>query len=203
MMYKELPYFDILMYCPKETLKNFTEPELRPGLFFEQYNAQSGRERWAQIEQSAGEFDTTEDAKKKFDADFDREESFLSSRIFFLVENGQAVANACIWETEMDGALMPMLHWVAVREEKQGLGYGEMVVRKTLYELKRLYPGKAAVLHTQTWSWPAVNLYMKMGFKLLKSDKFGHYVNRYREAMETLKCAAPKELYRKMLENSI
>lgn len=41
-------------------------------------------------------------------------------------------------------------------------------------------------IHTQPWSYKAIMLYSKLGFKIQKTDTFSHYENQYEQAIKTL-----------------
>jgi hypothetical protein len=46
---------------------------------------------------------------------------------------------------------------------------------------------KDIFLHTQTWSYKAIGLYLKASFEILESESFGHYKNDYEKAMPILR----------------
>lgn len=46
---------------------------------------------------------------------------------------------------------------------------------------------KEVFLHTQTWSYKAIGLYLKTGFELVKSGSFGSYQNDFGKAEMILK----------------
>jgi len=57
-------------------------------------------------------------------------------------------------------------------------------------------------LHTQPWSYRAVFLYIRQGFKIQKTDTFAGYENQYVQAMNTLAEVLPAERYEE-LENAV
>jgi hypothetical protein len=42
-------------------------------------------------------------------------------------------------------------------------------------------------LHTQTWSYKAINIYLQAGYEFVKEEAFAGYTNDYEKAMEILK----------------
>ena len=41
-------------------------------------------------------------------------------------------------------------------------------------------------LHTQTWSYKAIGIYMSAGFEIVEKGTFGEYANEYEKAMPVL-----------------
>lgn len=58
-------------------------------------------------------------------------------------------------------------------------------------------------LHTQPWSYKAINLYNKFGFSILKSKTFSNYVNEYNDAVKILKDLYSYETYYNIMKNAI
>lgn len=58
-------------------------------------------------------------------------------------------------------------------------------------------------LHTQPWSYKAINLYNKFGFSILKSKTFSNYVNEYNDAVKILKDLYSDETYYNIMKNAI
>ena len=50
-------------------------------------------------------------------------------------------------------------------------------------------------IHTQPWSYVAILLYVRQGFKLQMTDTFSHYENEYAQAMDVLKKILTAEQY--------
>lgn len=58
-------------------------------------------------------------------------------------------------------------------------------------------------LHTQPWSYKAINLNNKFGFSILKSKTFSNYVNEYNDAVKILKDLYSNETYYNIMKNAI
>lgn len=193
MLDQRMLYKDILMSCPKEI--RFNNPILNDAYQF--INFKDGDEiSWAEIEVSAREFETIEEALNKFYTRFSNEKEQLYSSMIFIErkDTHEKIATALAWHVKTGENILPMLHFVAVKENYQGLGLGRKIVEKALYILQNKYPNQNIVLHTQTWSWHAILLYQKLGFSILKEGSFGHYSNKYEEAMIELEKYLDKEV---------
>lgn len=57
-------------------------------------------------------------------------------------------------------------------------------------------------IHTQPWSWKALLLYVREGFRLQRTGTFGGYENQYAQGMEALAAVLPEERYRELLRCS-
>jgi ribosomal protein S18 acetylase RimI-like enzyme len=76
----------------------------------------------------------------------------------------------------------PSLHWLSVKPEYQGQGLGKALIYKCLQILNHTEGNKDVYLHTQTWSYKAVGLYLYTGFDFLKTESFANYINEYEKA---------------------
>ena len=50
-------------------------------------------------------------------------------------------------------------------------------------------------IHTQPWSYVAILLYVRQGFKLQMTDTFSQYENQYAQAIDVLKKVLTAEQY--------
>ena len=131
-----------------------------------------GDERlWAEIEVSAGEFRSNEEARIGFRRYYPADEG-LSERMFFLTDGGLPFATATAWYGE--GGFSPgegRLHWVAIDMDHQGRRLSYPLVSLALERLKAL-GHRSAYLTTQTTSWPAIKVYRSFGFHpLLQNER--------------------------------
>ena len=115
---------------------------------------------WVEIERSAGEFENTADAIKKFRNKYFPTDEGLSERMLFLTENGAAFATATAWY----GEGMGRLHWVGIDAAHQGRGLSRPLVSLAL-ECLRALGHRSAYLTTQTASWVAIRVYREFGFR--------------------------------------
>ena len=80
---------------------------------------------------------------------------------------------------------------MAVRPEYERLGLGQTLVSECLKRLVWLEGQRDIFLHTQTWSYRAIAIYLKAGFEFVRQGSFGGYPNDYDKAMPVLKTVLP------------
>jgi GNAT superfamily N-acetyltransferase len=142
---------------------------------------------WAEIEASVLEFDTREDALRHFRETYLPYARELADRCLFIkADGGRAVATCTAWYDRIGSETVPALHWVGVRPAHQGRGLGKAAIAQGLRILTMLYPGRAIWLHTQTWSWRAIGIYLSMGFEIARVDAFDGCRNDYTQALPIL-----------------
>ncbi|HHV60925.1 MAG TPA: GNAT family N-acetyltransferase [Clostridiaceae bacterium] len=185
MLDKSIPYFDVLMKREKGTqIKNYKLPE-----GFEFVLFKNGDEKeWAEIEASVGEFNTAADALAYFSKNFLPYIDELERRcIFIRNDQGEKVATLTIWWRYTGVRRVPWLHWVAVKPEYQGLGLGKAIVSEGMKRFIEIEGDRDIYLHTQTWSYKAINIYRKLGFEITAEKGIGGYENNnYEKAMALL-----------------
>lgn len=214
MLQKTVPYKSLYMKISASDVEKITVPELPEGYNYRFYQP-GDQENWAEIETLVGEFETIEAARARFESEFlpsgDRYQAInqvfpisdnaLSQRqVFIEAPNGEVVATATAWMENKVGEYQPMLHWVSVHPDYQGLQLGKSVVSKAMSVFKELEPGKDVMLHTQTWSYPAIVLYHKLGFFLCKEETMGHGENDFNNGTrEVLKSVIKEPVFSKLM----
>jgi RimJ/RimL family protein N-acetyltransferase len=186
MLDKTLPYYDVLMKRDKNT----PSPDfpLVDGFRFVLFKDGDEKE-WAEIETSVGEFDRGVDALVYFQRDYLPYKKELERRCIF-IENGEGekVATLNIWWCYTGLRRDPWIHWFAVKPQYQGLGLGKSIVYEGLKRLIQIEGDRDAYLHTQTWSYKAINIYKKVGFKITDEKGLAGYENtNYNKAVDVLK----------------
>ncbi|MDL2224630.1 GNAT family N-acetyltransferase [Eubacteriales bacterium OttesenSCG-928-M02] len=183
-MDKSLTYVDIAMLRPGDRPE---KSHLLPlGYRFAFY--QPGDEtHWADIVVSSGEFDKREEALEKFSVDFAPYPDELIHRLFFVVApDGEYVGTTMVWEGTHLGEMLPRLHWVSVKAHCQGLGLGKALVSRGLQLVRQRYGADSdCYLTTQTWSYPAINIYRSFGFDFYEGPVAGKATDM-EKAMEIL-----------------
>ena len=197
MIDRTIPYYNIIMRCDRVLPMEIKLPE---GYAIRTY--QPGDESaWAEVLCAVGEQTNLDDAKAEFTARY-LQDAALTDRIFFAVDAaGKTVGTAIAWEHDPRGSTRA-LHWVAVHPEHQGKGVGKALCQTCLRYFRREDNALPVYLHTQPWSWKAILLYIKLGFKLQPADTFYGYENQYAKAMETLQAIVSPEQYAKIQANS-
>lgn len=217
MLQKNVPYKSVYMKISASDVEKIVVPTLPEGFNYRFYQ-EGDQEYWANIETLVGEFDKKEDAESRFESEFlpsgDRyqaiNEAFslpmdtLSQRqIFIETSDGKVVATATAWMANKFGEYQPILHWVSVHPDYQGLKLGKSVVAKAMSLFSTLDAGKDVMLHTQTWSYPAMVLYHQLGFYLCKKETLRPDDNDFSNGLaEVLQTVIKEPVYSKLLAES-
>ncbi|MCB0008032.1 MAG: GNAT family N-acetyltransferase, partial [Anaerolineales bacterium] len=102
-----------------------------------------------------------------FRKQFGTNQHLLSWRQIYMLDSaGKAVATVTAWfdERRIHGPYWGQLHWLAIVPEQQGKGLGDTMVTACLQTLRGL-GHREAFLFTDSRRLPAVNLYLKYGFR--------------------------------------
>lgn len=216
MLDKSLPYKDILMAMDPAAMAAIAAGEgapddgapvggdgAAPGYTLRLYRPGDAA-HWAETEAQVGEFDSPQAALEYFGRVFLPHPEMLARRMVFACdEGGQPVANAAAWVEEAFPGFS-LLHWVATRPAHQGQGLAGALVRRCIAIACRQQPGQPMLLHTQTWSHPAVRLYWKLGFRLVRgSGPVAGMKNDFDGALQVLQGVYPDELWRQMEESAV
>lgn len=168
MLDKTLPYIEFEMKRPNQLPLPAFPRKLPAGFQLKEY--QPGDEAsWCAVEYAVGEFDTLAEAAAYFAKTFAPYPEELSRRMVFITDKtGEIVATCTAWWGKKDE---PLLHWLAVHPSAQKNGLATFLAVEITRRLATLHPGEDLFLHTQTWSYPAIFLYEKLGYQLLPGTK--------------------------------
>lgn len=129
---------------------------------------------WAKIETSVEEFIGIDKALEHFKKEFGNQYEKVKERCIFIKDkHGQKIATAMAWEGQLQNSELPRVHWVAVKKDYQGIGLSKALITKILDLYKELGEKRNVYLTTQTWSYKAINIYKKFGFKPFDDMKRG------------------------------
>lgn len=185
MLDKSLPYAGV--YMRRSAHAPLPEAPLPDGFRFSFFCA-GDETSWARIETSVLEFDGEFAALLYFKEHFMPYADELRRRCVFIeTDAGGKIATATAWWNFVEGVRGPWLHWVAVDPRYQGLGLGKAVVARAMRRMRELDGDVDFYLHTQTWSYKAIGIYMAGGF--VPTDEKALYRDRkdnYRKAMRIL-----------------
>ena len=149
----------------RETLDDLPDYPLPDGYSIRTFKGGEGP-LWARIGFAAGNFKSLEEAMTRFREEFEAPVQDMESRCFFVVDNetGRAVGTAMAWYDSgfVEGENYGRVHWVAVIPEFQGKGLAKPLMCAVLRRLAESH--SKAVLGTQTFRKPAINLYLDLGF---------------------------------------
>ena len=174
---------------------------LPKGYNFKMYDV--GDEKyWAKLEYEIGDFSSIEEAEMYFKTNYCNPIGELKKRCVFVVDAYGDVVGSCIaWHDSKDNDTVASLHWLVVSQEHQGKHIGLALCQKVL-EIFNKHRETPVYIHTQPWSYKAILLYIKLGFKIQKNETFSHYENQYNKAIETFKNVLSKEQFNKIVNNS-
>lgn len=181
MLDKKIPYIDILMRRTANLpVKSFSLPE---GFRYVNYKP-GDKKDWVRIEMAVGEFDTPSGALSCFERYYQPYPEELRKNCLFIEnQKEQKVATLTHWWNPREEERNNWLHWFGVHPNFQGLGLGKAL----LSEFLTRFGHTELFLHTQTWSYKAVGLYLSQGFEMIETPGFGGYANeRTHEAKEIL-----------------
>ncbi len=185
MLDKSIPYHSIIMKRSKGS--RVPDAVLPKGYSFVLYS-EGDEQYWAEIETSVGEFDSTQKALDYFKVHYSPYLEETKRRLLFIKkEDNQKIATLTNWWNYTNERRDPAMHWVSVNTKYQGLGLGKAIVFEGLARMLKIEGDRDIYLHTQTWSYKAINIYLKAGFKLVEEESFGGYNNDYKKAIEFLK----------------
>lgn len=200
MIDKTIPYFNVLMRYDGPGVTAL--PEAPEGFRFRDYR--DGDDcRWAQMEVDNKDFDTYENAVRYFRNKYCAFPEKLRQRFVGVEDSEGKLCGAVIcWDDDRNGTPVSSVHWLITDPQVQGKGIGGALVRMLLYRFRQL-DALPVYLHTQPWSYPAIGIYSREGFRLLESDSFRGYENQSRQALAVLQGLMNTEKYRKLKEEML
>ena len=186
MLDKSVPYAGF--YMRRAAGSPLLANPLPEGYKFSLYN-EGDEKSWAAVETSVLEFGSEFAALLHFNEKFMPFIGELRRRCLFIEsESGEKIATAMAWWDEINGCRHPWLHWVGVKPRYQGLGLGKALISRVTELMIELDGDVDFYLHTQTWSYKAIEIYKTQGYQptdnkvLYKKQK-----NNYKKAMRILK----------------
>lgn len=191
MLDRSIPFYNVILKCENY---NNTEIALPAGYRIRHY--QAGAEKaWAKLEYEIGDFDTESEAEEYFISSYCKNPDELRERCFFAEDEQNNIVGSCIaWRDRRGAETAASLHWLVVSPAHQGKKLGKALVQTVMsvfWEKNEL----PVYIHTQPWSYVAILLYVRQGFKLQTTDTFSHYENQYAQAMDVLKKILTAEQY--------
>ena len=199
MLDRTIPYYNMILRCDRVLPMEISLPD---GYAIRGYQP-GDEDAWAELAWMCGDFDVPEAARQYFTEKYLQDASLAAERVFFLTAPDGSIAGSVIcWEDDRRGMPVMSLHWLFVREDEQGKGLGEALCRHALRIFRRIDNSRPVYIHTQPWSWKAVLLYVKLGFKLQPEDTFAAYENQCEQAMQTLQGVLTQEQYDNLCRNT-
>lgn len=198
MIDRSIPYYNLILRCDKI----HTHPVSLPGNYHFKMYDDGDEKHWAELECEIGDFSSVEEAETYFRRNYCKQIDELKKRCVFVVDDKGNVVGSCIaWHDLKDKATVASLHWLVVSPKHQGKHIGLALCQKVMEIFKK--SGEFPVyIHTQPWSYKAIFLYTKLGFKIQKTDTFSHYENQYVQALETLKTILTESQINQLISDS-
>ena len=200
MLDRSIPYYNTIM--KKNAPTTFDVPAL-PAQFELHAYRPGVEQQWAELEYEIGDFPSVQAAKSYFAKTYLSRPDLLAWRgVFVSDKQSGGLIGACIaWFDDQNGTPVSSLHWLITKETYQGRGIGSALIAAALsiYEKENAFP---VYLHTQPWSYQAVRLYHKFGFRLMKQDSFAGYENQYALAVPVLVRYIEPECMQELIERS-
>jgi ribosomal protein S18 acetylase RimI-like enzyme len=185
MLDKSIPYLNIVMKRKAGTL--VPQCVLPEGYSFVPFTPDSEAD-WAEIETSVGEFDSTAEALEYFQKNYLTYPGEVERRtIFIQTHDGKNIGTVTSWWNYTEIRRDPTLEWVAVKPEYQGLGLGKAIVFEGIRRMLLIEGERDIFLHTQTWSYRAIGIYIQAGFEFIKTGSFSNYDNDYEKAISYIR----------------
>lgn len=182
MLDRTIPYYNIIMRC--DDYEKF-DVDLPNQINIVTYK-KGYKKYWEELEYAIGDFDSLQEAENYFIKNYLQDESLFENILFTITNEGEIVGSCIAWTDKKGCDTVNSLHWLVVKESHQNLGIGRAL---TQAGMNIFYDrgGNPIYIHTQPWSWKAINLYRNLGFKIQKDDTFGSYKNEYEQAVEVLR----------------
>jgi ribosomal protein S18 acetylase RimI-like enzyme len=120
---------------------------------------------WSRLQATTDSFENENLALAYFQKEFDSAVDELEKRCFFLkTDQQQIIGSAMAWygDTRFDRSY-GRLHWVVIHPDFRRKGLGKHLITFTMHQLSLQYSN--AYLTTQTTSFPAINIYLDLGFR--------------------------------------
>ena len=182
MLDRSIPYYNLILKCDKICTTSVSLPE---GYSFKMYDV-GDEKHWAKLENKIGDFSSIEEAEMYFKTNYCNQIDELKNRCVFVVDTHGDIVGSCIaWHDSKDNDIVASLHWLVVSSEHQGKHIGSAICQKVM-DIFNEHGESPVYIHTQPWSYKAILLYIKLGFKIQKTDTFSHYDNQYKKAIKTL-----------------
>ena len=170
MIDKSLPLYSVLLY--RTEIQNYPHHALPEGYSFAFY--QKGDEiKWAELERSLGQFETVAEGVECFEKEFLSDERLHpEDRMLFVKDaHGEIVATCALWEGDHFGETKGRFHWLAVSDACAGKGIAKALFSRIFALALEMGYRDMLYLLTGTRYYPAIGMYLKMGFSFYRGER--------------------------------
>lgn len=198
MIDKTIPYYNLIMRYDGPVVSS--PPLLPQGFSFRSY--QDGDEfLWARMEVVNNDFDTYENAVAYFKKTYLSAHKKLENRFVGVTDSRGVLCGSVICWDDLYASNTPerisSLHWLICDPSVKDRELGTALVQMTLHTFSEMH-ALPVYLHTQPWSYKAVGIYYKCGFRPLSTESFRGYKNQSAEAICAMRNHIPENLFQQL-----
>lgn len=125
------------------------------------------REPWVRLHVLLGQLPSYEEGLAYFERAYEADPAALSRQMIIVVdEKDELAGTSSLWQGNHFGEPRLRVHWVGVDPAHQRRGLARALMLRTIRLFDELVPSGEPPLYltTQTESWPACGMYLKLGF---------------------------------------
>lgn len=165
---KSIPYYPVLMILKNKP--KIEKIELPEGYYFQTYDA-SYKDAWIKLHVALGQIKDIESGYQYFEETFETQPEALKKQMILLVDScGNLVGTSSVWEGYHFNKKRYRVHWVGVDENHQRKGLAKALLLKTIELYESMQLEDPLYLTTQTNSYVAISMYLKLGFEPYKGS---------------------------------
>ena len=161
-----VPHIPVLMTLGEHERVEPGAIELAPGYRLVPWEPRY-REPWVRLHVLLGQLPSLEEGLAYFKRTYEADPAALAQQMVVAVdERGELAGTSSLWRGDHFGEPRLRVHWVGVHPDHQRRGLASALVRTTVALYDELVPAgePALYLTTQTESWAACGMYLKLGF---------------------------------------
>ncbi len=125
------------------------------------------REPWVRLHVLLGQLPSFDEGLDYFGRTYEADPAALSRQMILVAdEKGELAGTSSLWRGDHFGEPRLRVHWVGVDPAHQRRGLARALMLRTIRLFDELVPAGEPPLYltTQTESWPACGMYLKLGF---------------------------------------
>lgn len=170
---KTIPYYPVLMeYKGKaENLNYHLAAGYRVIFFHEKYI-----EDWVHLHVALGQLNSFAEGMAYFKDTFLTQPEKMKKQMLLVVDaQGNLAGTSAVWEGEHFGEKRMRVHWVGVDERHQRKGIAKALLVETIRLYMAMHEAQPLYLTTQTNSYVAIAMYLRLGFVPYKGKMPIHF----------------------------
>ena len=159
-----VPHVPVLMVLDDH--ETVADVELPAGYRFAAWEPRF-REPWVRLHVLLGQLPSYDEGLTYFERTYESDPTALERQMIVVVdEKDELVGTSSLWRGDHFGEPRLRVHWVGVSPDHQGRGLARALMLETIRLYDELVPSGEPPLYltTQTESWVACGMYLKLGF---------------------------------------